>query len=165
MDISPEWKRRVQKLFPDLQEGVSLEFTSPVDYNYNCLAWALGCNTKPFENAKGAFWPWRHVPDDTPEGWARICQYHGFEICENGDCVVGIEKVAILQDKEGNLHATRQDRNGKWKSKLGDMGPDIDHVGLGGLKNAYGEIVFFLERRRQDWELPAEAGSPHLSEH
>ncbi len=78
MDISPEWKEKVRRLFPALQEGVSLDFTSEVDYNYNCLAWALGCNSKPFEKARGAFWGWPHIPDDTAEGWAQVCEIHGF---------------------------------------------------------------------------------------
>ncbi len=57
MNISTEWKERVSKLFPQLEEGVSLEFTSEVDYNYNCLAWAVSCNTRYFEKATGSYWP------------------------------------------------------------------------------------------------------------
>jgi len=151
MDISPEWKKRVQKYFPDLQEGVSLEFTSPVDYNYNCLSWALGCSTKPFENAKGAFWAWPNIPDDTADGWSRVCQIHGFSVTPTAEFEPGYEKIAILENDEGDLHATRSDRNGKWKSKLGDSGPDIDHTGLDGLKHAYGKVVVVLRRRREDW--------------
>ena len=152
IDIPPEWKQRVNRLLPDLEEGVSFEFTSEVDYNYNCLSWALSCNTRPFENAKGAFWPWKDIPDDTAEGWAQVCQTHGFTPTENSDFSAGYEKIAILRDEEGDLHAARQDRNGKWKSKLGDIGPDIDHDGLAPLESAYGKVVRVLQRHRTDWE-------------
>ena len=154
MDISPDWRQKLRKWFPDLEEGVTFDFTSPVDYNYNCLSWALGSSSLLLEDIKGAFWPWRNIPDDTPEGWARVCQIHGFDICESTDFVKGYEKIAILQNEDGELHATRQDRNGKWKSKLGIMGPDIDHVGLKGLQQTYGAVVFVLEKRRADWDEP-----------
>jgi hypothetical protein len=154
IDVSREWKERVRRLLPGLKEGVSLEFTSAVDYNYNCLSWALSCDKRPFENAKGAFWPWKDIPDDSADGWAKVCEVHGFTLTEteNTDFVPGYEKIAIFQDAEGDLHATRQDRTGIWKSKLGDMGPDIDHVGLAGLEVAYGKVVRVLQRKRSDWE-------------
>ena len=134
IEISPEWRRRVKRLLPTLQEGVSLEFTSEVDYNYNCLSWALGCNAVPFENSRGAFWPWKNIPDDTADGWTQLCRYHGFTESDNSDFVSGYEKIAIFENDDGELHAARQSREGRWKSKLGDMGPDIDHDGLEGLK-------------------------------
>ena len=155
MAISTEWKERVRQLFPNLQEGVSLEFTSDVDLNYNCLAWAVSCNNKYFERGKGSFWPWDSIPDDTPDGWVEVCRIHGFVSIpiENIQFVPGIEKVAILVNEEGELHASRQGRNGWWKSKLGGWGPDIDHVGIDGLKGAYGNVVRLLQRVRPDWLL------------
>src|SRR5450755_1791623 len=132
MDISIEWRKRVKRLFPDLREGVSLEFTSEVNFNYNCLAWAVSCDTAYFEIGKGCFWPWNNIPDDTAEGWAEVCRIHGFVSIpiENTDFIRGIEKIAILINQDGDLHAARQGRNGWWKSKLGGWGPDIDHMGL-----------------------------------
>ena len=152
VEIPADWRNKVHRLFPELEEGVSLEFTSEVDYNYNCLSWALGCDRRPFENAKGAFWPWPDIPDDTAEGWAAVCEIHSFKRSTSGvEYVPGYEKIAIFEDADGNLHATRNDKIGKWKSKLGDMGPDIDHVGLDGLQSAYGKVVIVLERPRPDW--------------
>jgi hypothetical protein len=153
MAISAEWKERVRRLFPALEEGVSLEFTSEVDFNYNCLAWSVSCDTQYFENEKGCFWPWANIPDDTSEGWAQVCQIHGFVSIpvENTDFVLGIEKIAILENENGELHAARQREDGWWKSKLGGWGPDIDHVGLDEIKGAYGEVVRVLQRMRPDW--------------
>lgn len=143
------WREQVHKLFPDLQEGVSLEFTSPVDYNYNCLAWAVSCDTRYFENNKGCFWPWQHISDETPDGWVEVCKIHGFYATENTEFIPGVEKIAILVNAEGDLHAARQGKNGWWKSKLGGWGPD--HVGLDGLVPAYGKVVHVLQRERRDW--------------
>ncbi len=152
MDISPEWKERVKNLFPEFQEGINMEF-SEVDYNYNCLSWALSCNTRYFEKSKGSYWPWDHIPDDTADGWADVCRFHGFESIpvENTAFVPGIEKVAILIDKDGELHATRQNSVGWWKSKLGSWGPDIDHATIDGIKSTYGEVVHLLQKLRPDW--------------
>jgi hypothetical protein len=154
IDISPEWRERVRRLFPDIEEGVSFEFTSPVDYNYNCLSWALSCDTRPFENAKGAYWPWKDIPDDTADGWAKLCEVFGFTLIETHDTafVPGYEKIAIFEDADGDLHASRQSKNGMWKSKLGDMGPNIDHDGLSGLETVYGKVVRVLRKRRPDWD-------------
>jgi hypothetical protein len=152
VEIPEQWKVMVHQLFPDLEEGVSLEFTSQVDYNYDCLSWALGCNSILFQREKGAFWPWSDIPDDTAEGWARLFELHGFTRTQNMEFRVGYEKVAILEHPDAGLHATRSDHNGTWKSKLGTQGPDIDHIGLDGIKSAYGEVVIVLERPRPDWE-------------
>src|SRR5579864_5327336 len=110
VDISPEWREKIRRFLPDLQEGVTLEFTSPVDPNYNCLAWALSATFSAFENAKGAFWAWPHIPDDTAEGWAQVCELHGFTRTDNTEFVKGHEKIAILENKDGDLHACRQDK-------------------------------------------------------
>lgn len=152
-EISPAWKEQVRRFFPDLREGVSLEFTSPADPNYNCLAWAVGANFSPFENAKGAFWPWPQIPDDTADGWAQVCEIFGFTRIGPGatDFVPGYEKIAIFEGEEGVSHACRQDRSGRWKSKLGVLGPDVDHDGLGGLEASYGHVAIVLQRPRPDW--------------
>jgi hypothetical protein len=140
------------RAFPDLKEGVNFHFTSPIDVNYNCLSWALSCNTQLFDSARGGTWPWIDIPGDTAEGWALFCQRHGFSVVEdkNLSFVKGIEKIAIMED-DLYLHATRQDRNGIWKSKMGDQGPDIDHVDLDCIRKGYGEVVYVLQRERDDW--------------
>ena len=152
VEIPERVKRLAQQLFPDLEEGVSLEYTSDVDFNYNCLSWALGCNDRLFANYRGAFWKWPDIPDDTADGWAQLCEIHGFKRTTNAEFVVGYEKIAIFEDSEGSLHAARNDKTGIWKSKLGDWGPDIDHRGLEALEPAYGKVVIVLEKHRPGWE-------------
>ncbi|MFZ0704532.1 MAG: hypothetical protein WAM71_02930 [Candidatus Korobacteraceae bacterium] len=151
IDIPERVRKYVRSQFPDLIEGVSLEYTSPVDFNYDCLAWALGSNQLPFWKEKGGFWPWPEIPDDTADGWAQFCVKHGFVQTQGSDFVVGFEKIVIMRNDENDLHAARSDRNGRWKSKLGCWGPDIDHDGLAGLEKAYGKVVKVLQRHRPDW--------------
>jgi hypothetical protein len=151
IEIPEVWRERVGRLFPELEEGTSLEFTSEVDFNYNCLSWALGCNSLLFENSKGAYWIWPNIPDDTADGWAQLAEIFGFNRTTNTEFVPGYEKVAIFEKEKGDLHAARSRRDGVWKSKLGILGPDIDHIGLSGLESAYGRVVVVLEKHRPDW--------------
>ncbi len=145
-----------RKLLPvEFEEGVTFYFTSPVDPNYNCLSWALSSNTVFFDDAPGCVWPWKDIPADTPDGWAEFCQRHGFSLVEdnNTEFVSGIEKIAILENQDGELHATRLDRSGLWKSKMGGWGPDIDHVDLLTLRGCYGKVVRVLQKERPDWRV------------
>ena len=151
VEIPDRWKRYMAECFPALEEGVSFEFTSRVDFNYNCLSWALGCDTVPFWKDKGGLWIWPDIADDTVEGWIQVCELHGFCQVQDPNFVVGFEKIAILKNNDGELHACRSDRNGKWKSKLGVWGPDIDHDGLAGLEQSYGSVVKVLQKHRPDW--------------
>jgi hypothetical protein len=139
--------------FPSLEEGVSFEFTSPVDFNYNCLSWALCYDTRYLDRGDGCHWPWDDASEETAEGWARVCEHHRFTIVATNDVsfVMGIEKVAILRNAAGDLHAARQSQDGKWKSKLGSWGPDIDHNDLESLAVGYGNVVFVLQKERPDW--------------
>jgi hypothetical protein len=153
IDIPDEWRQRIPKLFPQFVEGANFEFASPVDPNYNCLSWALSYNDKYLEDYKGAYWPWKGVPDDTVDGWATVCELHGFFVCDGEHFEPGFEKIAIFEDAEGVSHACRQDKNSLWKSKLGGWGPDIDHADLKILEDGYGTVGRILKRPRPDWNL------------
>ena len=155
IEVPPHWRQWMQVNFPGLVEGVSFEFTSEVNFNYNCLSWALSINDLLFEEVCGGFWPWHHIDSDTADGWVEVCKIHGFVLQDNLDAsfVPGHEKIAILTDNEGDLHACRQDQKGRWKSKLGGLGPDIDHDGLAALEHSYGIVVRVLQRERPDWNI------------
>ena len=144
--------------FPQLVEHVSYEFTSQVDLNYNCLAWALSYDNRYFDKGNGCYWIWDDAAPDTPEGWARVCEHHGFSFVPDNDAsfVKNVEKIAILRASDGELHATRQSKDGKWKSKLG-WGPDIDHTDLECLEHTYGKVTYVLQRQRLDWRDTDEA--------
>ena len=147
---SPEyWLQLIRQDLPDFRDE---QLVSPADPNYNCLAWALNCNSKMFDEGKGCFWPWTHLDANTVEGWCGVLSIHGFSDCDNAKFEVGIEKVAIYEDANGVSHAARMDQTGKWKSKLGAFGPDIDHDDLPCLLPLYGNVVRIMQRRRPDWE-------------
>ena len=150
ISISDEWKKRVPNIFPALLEGANFDFTSNVDYNYNCLAWALSYDSKYFENSKGSYWPWKDCADDTVEGWSGVCQLHGFSLTDGAEFEKGFERIAIFEDEEGVSHACRTGSDGIWKSKLG-TGPDIEHADLVSLEEGYGKVVVILKRHRPDW--------------
>jgi len=150
-NLAEYWRELLPEQFPDLKEGVNFTQTSPVDPNYNCLSWAVALNFSAFKNEIGCYWPWKHIPDDTVEGWEAVLSLFGFVRCESSENRPGYEKAAILEDENGDLHACRQGRTGKWKSKLGELGPDIDHDDLHCLKNPYGDVVRIMERQRPDW--------------
>lgn len=149
-------RQLIREALPDLVEGVSFGFTSPVDLNYNCLAWALSYDNRYLDKGNGCYWPWEDCSPDTAEGWACVCQHHGFTVVTDSDIgfTPGIEKVAILRNDAGELHATRQRSDGKWKSKLG-WGPDIDHDDLKSIERVYGGVVIVLQKHRPDWSKNA----------
>lgn len=146
-------RQLIKQTLPDLVEGVSFTFASPVDLNYNCLAWALSYDNRYLDKGNGCYWPWDDCSAETAEGWACVCKHHNFTVVADGDIsfVPGVEKIAILRNDDGDLHAARQDSNGKWKSKVG-FGPDIDHADLKGIERAYGKVVIVLQKSRPDWE-------------
>lgn len=84
-----------------------------------------------------------------------MCEHHGFAVVPDGDLsfIRGTEKIAILKNDVGDLHATRQDSTGRWKSKLGAWGPDIDHNDLAGLEKSYGRVIIVLQKPRPDWRV------------
>lgn len=151
IDIPEQSRQRIARQFPKFVEHVNFEFTSEVDYNYNCLSWALSRNDRLFENVKWGYWPWKDIPDDTAHGWFLFLQKMGFAPCENASFEPGVERIAVLENEDREIHACRQIQSGVWKSKLGDMGPDIDHVDLECLKEAYGDVAYILAKRREDW--------------
>jgi hypothetical protein len=140
------------KDFPALDRKFrNFTVTSHATERYNCIAFAAGDHDHwwwPVTGVRGAVWP---------EGCARIVSLDafvaafeslGYTVCENGNLEDGVEKVAIYQNGEEPTHAARQmrDRNGRWKSKIGDN-VDIEHE-LAGLEGGsiYGVVVKFMCR-------------------
>lgn len=124
----------------------------PKDPIYNCIAFAAGDIFKKWDSsmlpAPGYYWPpgatrGRH-PDDLKSAFEAI----GYQVCAGHDLEEGFEKVALYVNAQGRwVHASRQDENGQWLSKLGDE-EDIRHrsphcfAGSG-----YGEVIYFMKRK------------------
>jgi hypothetical protein len=122
--------------------------TSEAD-SYNCLAWAAGYNDRhwwPGLMADGT-WPicWQEVSIDC---FVRAYEFIDYEICQSPDLEAGFEKIAIYAKPDGEpTHAARQLPNGRWTSKMGVGGEDIEHDWgvLDGPR--YGSVVRIMRRR------------------
>ena len=138
-------KDEVEKDFPALkQRNYGL---SDKDFNYNCLAFAMGDQHNWWEPPKGGgrYWPDGFPEDVTVQTVESIIRTHGYTISTDATITPETDAVAIYA--EGNewthfaIFAT-----GTWSSKLGD-GHDVTHVQLQDLEgNLYGKVVKILRR-------------------
>ena len=134
---------------PNLIAG-EFEVASQATKQYNCVAWALGDDTKWWDTE-----PEGHWPPNVPREWTlanlmKVLELQGFERCDNADLEEAFEKIAVYTRQDGTLtHVARQRPNGVWTSKLGES-VDIEHQ-LHGLEDAspgayYGAATVFLRR-------------------
>lgn len=134
------------RLFPNLtSEGYRR--TSLPTFDYNCLAWAAGDDTRRWDTDNlCSFWP-----KGTRRAWncqnlVKIFEAQGYQRCADGNHEIGFEKVAIYVKDGSPTHAARQLADGKWTSKLGDL-DDITHTLAGLIGNRYGEPKIYLRRQ------------------
>lgn len=142
--------------FPRLASS-HYEITSDATDRYNCLAWAIGDEDSWWAPIEGDGISW---PDDLPWEWTletvqSVLATVGYEPCQDGDLVDGIEKVALYADEENVAHVARQLPDGRWTSKLGSD-CDIEHEleALEGFEDSpdayrYGRVVAFMSRPRR----------------
>lgn len=142
-----EWIKLASGTFPALAVA-NCRLTSPVDENYNCLAWASG-------DSKRWWWPdplfLNYWPPGVPREESLKAFEHAFGLAgyveRSGPRLdVGKEKVAIYTSSNGTpTHAARQVADGWWASKLGEN-IDIEHH-LDALDGPeYGTVVLVLAR-------------------
>ena len=149
-------RARLIQQFPGLGRG-AFRCTSPIDYSYNCYAWAAHDTRKKWAPVpyNSYYWPER-VPNQ-PSGWTEptkptlatyVSGYAtlGFAPCADPVYVPGVEKIAIYMKQDGSVtHAARQLDNGLWTSKMGRF-EDIEHE-LEGLEGeAWGQVSVILSR-------------------
>ena len=137
----------LERLFPRLRSD-TYKITSPVQVDYNCIAWAAGDDSRWWEPDPFGqyYWPEGVPREYTVETYAEVFQKLGFEVCQDATFEAGVEKVAIFALDGSPTHAARQLADGTWTSKLGQLEDiehrDLDQVGEGD----YGEPVLFLKR-------------------
>jgi len=115
-------------------------------WDYNCIAFAADVQTDWWwPDANGdAFWPiqWREV---TVPCFIAAFRTLGYEVCRDG-LESGFEKIAIYTLNGAPTHATKQLRDGRWKSKLGNW-EDIEHNTLKAVEEyIYGKAEVFMRR-------------------
>jgi hypothetical protein len=141
-----EW----EKEFPNLGKWTC---TSKRTRDYNCIAFAARDETRRWEPFGGYYWP---RPEEarnrgySVEELIEVYKTEGFQVCADGNLVEGSEKIAIYVNNYGGWeHAARQESDGKWKSKLGDL-EDILHDSPDALIcTDYGRPAIFMERVRK----------------
>jgi hypothetical protein len=136
----------LEDLLSGLRSG-TYRVTSPVDRDYNCIAWAVG-------NTRDWLWPgdpdvsvW---PDDLPHeeslpAFETLYARYGFAPCETEDFEPGFEKVALFASVGSPTHGARQLPNGRWTSKLGKS-EDIEHDLRAIEGDVYGRVVRIFRR-------------------
>jgi hypothetical protein len=78
-----------------------------------------------------------------------VFRLRGYEPCDDGSLEAGVDKIAVYGDSLGEAkHATRQMRNGRWTSKMGDLA-DIEHDKPEEVESTlYGTVRRYMARRR-----------------
>ena len=70
----------------------------------------------------------------------------GFEECIDASFEPGYQKVALYQDHGAWQHASVQNPNGAWRSKMGE-GPVIEHLNPESLSGGmYGSPTIYMRR-------------------
>lgn len=119
--------------------------TSPIDFNYNCIAWAAEDTTHFWWPEQLGFWPAEAPRNTSLEAFLIAFATLGYAPCSDGNLVPGMQKVAFYGKGRSVLHAARQLSDGKWSSKLG-RAQDVSHD-LSSLEGpAYGIVIQFVER-------------------
>ncbi len=149
--MAAQW---IEREFPRLRGGGRYEQLSPIDHDYNCIAFAAG-DTERFwwpspawSLGGGSYWP-RGVPgEETIEAFVTLFASLGYQTCRDGTFEAGFEKVAIYAHDGVPTHAARQMiEERRWLSKLG-RGYDIAHdevEGVGG-RPGYGAVAVYMRR-------------------
>ena len=123
---------------------------SAEDFNYNCLAYAVGDLSNWWEPPKqaGRYWPDGFPPDTTIRTVESIVAVFGFTVEIDPMSVPDTEAIAIYADGNDWTHFARFS-NGHWSSKLGE-GHDVENIDIADLEGAmYGKIAKVLSRPKR----------------
>jgi hypothetical protein len=140
----------IERLFPKL---TNYAVTSAEDPSYNCIAFAAGDTARKWDPGRfpdpGYYWPSAALGEDNDsiDALKRLFATIGFEDCVDADPEAGYCKVALYAlTKDDWLHASIQDVNGQWYSKLG-VSYDIRHKTPQCLEGpTYGSVVCFMRK-------------------
>ncbi|HLK63307.1 MAG TPA: hypothetical protein VKU19_07700 [Bryobacteraceae bacterium] len=136
----------IERDFPALGQG-DYQINSAQDFNYNCLAFALGDSSQWWEPPRGfgGYWPDGFSQDLSITTVISILGLHGFKFELPSSQVPVGEAIAIYAIGDEWTHFAKFS-NGQWASKLGD-GHDIVHHALDSLEGSlYGKVVKILTR-------------------
>jgi hypothetical protein len=137
----------LEAAFPGLRPG-TYQVTSPVDGDYNCIAWSVSDTRQWLWPGDPGFseWPPPVPRERTLAAFELLYAWYGYTATLSADHEAGFEKVALYATLDGlPAHAARQLPNGRWTSKLGKH-EDIEHD-LHALEgDVYGRVVRLFRR-------------------
>jgi hypothetical protein len=107
----------------------------------------------------GYYWPPGAIRGSGIDALVSAFEVIGYAICSGADVEDGYDKVALYIDQHGFwLHAAKQETDGWWSSKLGNL-EDIRHRSPHALSGReYGQVMYYMRRpKRGQHEIPEEA--------
>ena len=118
----------LKQCFPNLKSDKYYKATSPRDFNYNCIAWAMRLNDRWVEPdlAAGRWWPYEYNDQSveyTPESLIHAFEAIGYTICSDCKRQFWFDKVALYKHTTENrwTHAARIIDEHEFHSKAGEV--------------------------------------------
>jgi len=135
----------IEQAFPNLKDA-GYQITSPQNRKYNCIAWAVGDQSRWWQPEPSIFyWPAGVDREISVEAYVAAFAAVGYVECDGDQPEDGCEKIALYALNNKPTHAARQLNNGLWTSKLGQV-EDVEHTLDGLVGNKYGTVIKFLKR-------------------
>jgi hypothetical protein len=138
-------KSDVEQDFPALM-GMKYDL-SDEDFNYNCLAYALGDRRNWWEPPKGyaQYWPPGYPNDVSVQTVESIIKDYGFTVDSDADSTPETDAIAIYAEGNEWTHFAKFSA-GSWSCKLGE-GHDVVGVPKEHFEGKlYGKVVKVLSR-------------------
>ena len=143
--MSVAFHESARHVLPNLNPD-NYRITSPITWEYNCIAWAVGVTDAWWWPIPGRYWPPGVPREETLEAVLAAIATRGFALCSSFGLESRLEKVVVYSNGAVPTHAARQLPSGWWTSKLGPN-IDIEHATVEAIAGGvYGEPVAFLCR-------------------
>jgi hypothetical protein len=151
------YKIKVRVPFP-LLTPTNHRKTSEATPSYNCFGWAIVGQEVLMAPRAGWLWPAAAPRDMKLSSFVVAIAEFGFSSCANGDVGIGVEKIVLYGLQDYVDHAARQLPNGRWTSKRGLYGDDIEHDTAESISGGeYGPILGFFARRDETFAIHPQA--------
>jgi len=99
----------------------------------------------------GWLWPTEVPADLRLSTLVSMLAKYGFERCFTGELDPTLSKIALYGGGEHVTHAARQLESGRWTSKRGIFGDDIEHDTADAIAGGeYFEILAYFQRPKTD---------------
>lgn len=147
--------------FPGLSTDPYFKITSDRTYKYNCIAWAaikddvFWWPDPRIPLIDGVEWPFELPLNTSLANFINLYANLGFIECENWRFENGLQKIAIYVNPQTLevTHASRQNYNGIWTSKLGPN-HDITHINPQSLEGVeYGQVAAIMCRENSSYDI------------